>query len=134
MLSKMGVEVRLNTQVKDYINDTVILADGNTIETKLLFWTAGVTARMFQGIPGESYGRGNRLLTDEYNKVIGARNIYAIGDASLLTSDRNFPQGHPQLAQVALQQGKNLATNLAAILRNQPFVGVRIRRQGIAGH
>ncbi len=121
MLSEMGVEVRLNTQVKDYINDKVILADGNTIETKILFWTAGVTSRMFPGIPRESYGRGNRLLTDEYNKVIGARNIYAIGDACLLTSDRNFPQGHPQLAQVALQQGKNLAANLAVVLRNHPL-------------
>ena len=62
MLSEMGVEVRLNTQVKDYVNDTVIFADGHTIETKILFWTAGVTSRMFPGIPRESYGRGNRLL------------------------------------------------------------------------
>ena len=99
MLSEMGVEVRLNTQVKDYVNDTVIFADGHTIETKILFWTAGVTSRMFPGIPRESYGRDNRLFTDEYNKVIGARNIYAIGDTCLLTSDRNFPQGHPQLAK-----------------------------------
>jgi NADH dehydrogenase len=121
MLLKMGVEVHLNAQVKDYVKDTVIFADGKTIETKILFWTAGVTARIFEGIPPESYGRGNRLLADEYNKVIGTRNIYAIGDACLLTSDRNFPQGHPQLAQVALQQGKNLAANLAAVLRNQPF-------------
>ncbi len=48
---------------------------------------------------------GNRLLTDEYNKVIGTRNVYAMGDACLLTSDQNFPQGHPQLAQVALDLG-----------------------------
>lgn len=121
MLLKMGVEVRLNTNVKDYINDTVILADGDTIETRILFWTAGVTARTFKGIPRESYGRGNRLLADEYNKVTGTRNIYAIGDTCLLTSDRNFPQGHPQLAQVALQQGKNLAENLAATLHKQPL-------------
>ena len=120
MLLEMGVEIRLNTQVKDYISDRVILSDGNTIETKILFWTAGVTARIFEGIPRESYGRSNRLIKDEYNKVIGTRNIYAIGDTCLLTSDRNFPQGHPQVAQVALRQGRNLAANLVAGLHGRP--------------
>jgi NADH:ubiquinone reductase (H+-translocating) len=121
MLLNMGVEVRLNTNVKDYINDTVILADGNTIATRILLWTAGVTSRVFAGLPRESYGRGNRLLVDEYNKVVGTQNIYAVGDTCLLTSDRNFPQGHPQLAQVALQQGRNLAANLAAMLHGHPL-------------
>jgi NADH:ubiquinone reductase (H+-translocating) len=120
-LRKMGVEVHLNTNVKDYVNDKVIFADGKTIETKILFWTAGVTSRVFEGMPEESYGRGSRLLADEYNKVIGTRNIYAIGDTCLLTSDGNFPQGHPQLAQVALQQGRNLAANLAAMLHGHPL-------------
>jgi NADH:ubiquinone reductase (H+-translocating) len=120
-LEKMGVEVLLNTNVKDYANDKVIFEDGKTIETKILFWTAGVTSRVFEGLPDESYGRGNRLRVDEYNKVIGTRNIHAIGDTCLLTSDRNFPQGHPQLAQVALQQGENLAANLIAVLHGQPL-------------
>ena len=118
-LVKMRVEVRLNTQVKDYINDTVIFADGESIQTKILFWTAGVTAKVFEGMPPDSYGRGNRLLADEYNKVAGTRNIYAIGDTCLLTSEENFSQGHPQLAQVALQQGKNLADNFIASLHDK---------------
>lgn len=120
-LMKMRVKVRLNTQVKDYINDTVILADGEAIQTKILFWTAGVTAKVFEGLPPESYGPGNRLSADEFNKVAGTGNIYAIGDTCLLTSDENFPQGHPQLAQVALQQGKNLADNFIASLHDQPL-------------
>lgn len=129
-LEKMGVEVLLNTNVKDYANDEVIFADGKTIETKILFWTAGVTSRVFEGLPGESYGRGNRLRVDEYNKVIGTRNIHAIGDTCLLTSDRNFPQGHPQLAQVALQQGENLAANLIAVLHGQPLTAFAYRDKG----
>ncbi|MDQ3846350.1 MAG: NAD(P)/FAD-dependent oxidoreductase [Bacteroidota bacterium] len=115
-LTRMGVEVKLNTLVKDYVNDTVTLADGETIQTKLLLWTAGVTSQVFDGIPKESYGKGRRLLVDEYNKVQGMQNIYAIGDTCLLTGDKNFPQGHPQLAQVAIQQGKNLARNFKAVL------------------
>ncbi|SDZ93390.1 NAD(P)/FAD-dependent oxidoreductase [Nitrosospira multiformis] len=121
VLLKMGVEIHLNTQVKDYINDTVIFSDGKTLETQILLWTAGVTGRIFEGLPHECYGRGNRLLVNEYNKVSGTRDIYAIGDTCLLTSDSNFPQGHPQLAQVALQQGRNLAANLVAVIRNQPL-------------
>ena len=129
-LQKLGVEVLLNTNVKDYANDEVIFADGKTIETKMLFWTAGVTSRVFEGMPRESYGRGNRLLVDEYNKVIDTRNIHAIGDTCLLTSDRNFPQGHPQMAQVALQQGKNLAANLIAALHGQPLTAFTYRDKG----
>jgi len=124
-LVNMGVQVKLNKLVKDYINNTVIFADGEKIPSRLLLWTAGVTSREFDGIPKESYGRGNRLLVDEYNKVLGMQNIYAIGDGSLHTSDNNYPQGHPQLAQVAIQQGKNLALNFKAMVKGKslkPFV------------
>jgi NADH dehydrogenase len=129
-LLKMGVEIHLNAQVKDYINGTVIFSGGKTIETQILLWTAGVTSRIFEGLPQECYGRGNRLLVNEYNKVSGTGNIYAIGDTCLLTSDRNFPQGHPQLAQVALQQGRNLAANLVAIIRNQPLTSFTYNDKG----
>lgn len=115
-LSKMGVEIKLNKLVKDYVDDTVIFADGETIQTRLLFWTAGVTSKVFEGIPKESYGKGRRLLVDAYNKVQGMQNIYAIGDTCLQTTDKAWPQGHPQLAQPAIQQGKNLARNFKAML------------------
>ena len=118
-LIKMGVEVKLNRQVQDYIDDTVIFADGEKIPTKMLLWTAGVTSKVFDGIPKECYGRGRRLMVDEYNKVQGTENIYAIGDTCLQTSDKNFQQGHPQLAQVAIQQGKNLAKNFKAMFSGQ---------------
>jgi NADH:ubiquinone reductase (H+-translocating) len=72
---------------------------------------------VFEGIPEESYSRGNRLLVNEFNKVNGTENIYAIGDTALMTSDINFPEGHPQLANVAMQQGKHLAKNVIAMKR-----------------
>ncbi len=118
-LMKMGVKVLLNKQVKDYVDDTVIFDDGETIQTKILLWTAGVTASVFDGLPKERYGRGRRLVVDEYNKVQDTQNIYAIGDTCLQTSDKNFPQGHPQLAQPAIQQGKNLAINFKAMLKGK---------------
>jgi NADH:quinone reductase (non-electrogenic) len=110
-LLKMGVEVKLNMQVKDYVNDVVSFSNGETIETKTLVWAAGVSASLFEGIPPESYGRGRRLLVDAFNRVQGFENVFAVGDTCLQTSDKNFPNGHPQVAQVAIQQGKNLARN-----------------------
>ncbi len=124
-VTKLGVVVKLNTRVVDYKEDTVFFADGNTIQTKNLIWAAGVTAREFEGIPAESYGRGKRMLTDAFNKVNGTTNIFAIGDTCLQLTDENFPQGHPQVAQVAIQQGLNLADNFKNLLQQKalkPFI------------
>jgi NADH dehydrogenase len=121
-LVKMGVKVLLNKQVKDYVDDTVIFADGETIQTRILLWTAGVTASVFEGIAKESYGRGRRLVVDEYNKVQSMQNIFAIGDTCLQTTDKNFPQGHPQLAQVAIQQGQTLAKNFKAMMNGKSLI------------
>lgn len=129
-LVKMGVQVELNKQVKDYADDTVTFADGETIQTKILIWAAGVTATVFEGIPATSYGRGKRLLVDAYNKVTGAQNIYAIGDTSFQTTDPNFPGGHPQLAQVAIQQGKNLAKNFLRMVKNEVPVPFKYHDRG----
>ena len=79
-LTKLGVIIKLNTHVKDYVNDTVVFDNGETIETKTLIWAAGVTSQVFDGIAAESYGRGKRLIVDAFNKARGTQNIYAIGD------------------------------------------------------
>lgn len=113
-LKEMGVIIRLGQIVKDYTDNTVYLADGTTIATENLIWTAGVTAQVFNGIPEEYYGRGKRLIVDAYNKIIGTENIYALGDTCIMITDPAFPEGHPQLAQVAIQQAENLSKNLMA--------------------
>lgn len=118
-VTKLGVVVKLNTRVVDYKDDTVFFADGKTIQTKNLIWAAGVSAKEFEGIPAESYGRGKRMATDAFNKVNGTENIYAIGDTCIQLSDADFPGGHPQVAQVAIQQGVNLAENFKLMLQNK---------------
>ena len=120
-LSKLGVIIKLNIHVKDYVGGVVMLDNNENIETKTLIWAAGVTAHVFDGIAPECYGRGKRLIADEFNKVTGTQNIYSIGDTCIQTSDGEFPNGHPQVAQVAIQQGKNLAKNFIAIANgNEP--------------
>ncbi len=114
-LTSLGVKIILNVAVKDYVDKKVILADGRTIETETLIWTSGVIGREAPGLPAESIGKGRRILVDAYNKVEGMKNIYALGDISLQLTDQNFPKGHPQLAQVAIQHALNLGKNLKRI-------------------
>ncbi len=114
-LNSLGVKIILNVAVKDYTDGKVILADGKSIETETLIWTSGVIGREVKGLPEESIGKGRRILVDAYNKVNSTENIYALGDISLQFSDKKFPNGHPQLAQVAIQQGKNLGQNFKRI-------------------
>lgn len=118
-LTDLGVVVKLNTMVVDYIDDTVHFSNGETLQTKNLIWAAGVSAKTFEGIPVESYGRGKRMATDAFNKVNGTENIYAVGDTCIQLTDESFPAGHPQVAQVAIQQGINLAHNFKLINQNK---------------
>ncbi|WP_138485159.1 NAD(P)/FAD-dependent oxidoreductase [Dyadobacter bucti] len=118
-LEAMGIKIKLNELVKDFDGDSVLLGSGTSIATRNLLWTAGVTAHVFEGLPNEVYGRGKRLIVDEFNMVTGTSNIYAIGDTCIQTTDQPFPNGHPQLAQVAIQQGRNLAHNIHLARRQQ---------------
>jgi NADH dehydrogenase len=124
-LTEMGVKIKLNCMVKEFTDDVVQFNTGETIEAKTLIWAAGVTASVFDGIERESYGRGRRMIVDAYNKVAGTENIYALGDTCIQNTDPAFPEGHPQVAQVAIQQGLNLGKNLKnAVLGKglKPFI------------
>ncbi|MEO6894958.1 MAG: NAD(P)/FAD-dependent oxidoreductase [Ginsengibacter sp.] len=120
-LIKLGVKVKLNTIVKDFHDDQVFLSDGQVIDTKNLVWAAGIIAEKFEGIPPKSLGRGNRMITDEFSKVQDLNEVYAIGDISIQFHDIKFPNGHPQLAQVAIQQGRKLAKNFTLIAKGKPM-------------
>jgi len=110
-LEKLGVQVKVNTVVKDYDGTTATLSTGETIETKTLLWMDGVKGNVPVGIDALHIVRGNRIQVDRCNKVIGAENIYAVGDIGYMETP-NYPHGHPQLANVAINQAKNLAKNL----------------------
>lgn len=112
VLEHLGVKIILNTAVKDYVDEQVVLANGQIIPSATVVWASGVIAREVPGLPAGSTGRGRRVLVDEFNRVKGTSNVFAIGDLCYQTTDTAFPNGHPQLAQVAIQQGKRLADNL----------------------
>lgn len=114
-LESMGVEIQFGKMVTDYRDQKIIMKDGSEIPTRTFIWVSGVRANAIAGIDGDHLGRGGRIVVDEYNRVNGYDNIFAIGDQCLQTADPDYPNGHPQLAQVAIQQAKNLARNLRKI-------------------
>lgn len=112
-LEKMGVEVILNTQVKGYENGVVDLGN-EKIESETVVWAAGVKGRILSGIAEEKTLR-SRILVDEYNQVKGHDNVFAIGDVAMMQTEE-YPNGHPMVAAVAMQQGTLLAKNFKNML------------------
>jgi NADH dehydrogenase len=110
-LERLGVNVILNTQVRNFDGKNVETSDGKKIRTNLVIWTAGITGARIGGLRESSYGRNNRLVVDRFNQVKGYSNIFALGDVALMEEPR-FPFGHPQVAPVAIQQASLLSKNL----------------------
>jgi NADH dehydrogenase len=120
-LEKLNVIVVTNTVVKDYDGNVVTMQNGETIESAMVIWAAGIKGNVPEGINKDLIVRGNRIKVDRLNKVLGFENIYAIGDvASMETA--NYPHGHPQVASVAIQQGKLLAENLRRLEMKSPHI------------
>jgi len=113
-LRKLGVNVMTNTLVSDYDGKTVTLKDGKTIPAATVIWAAGVKGNVPAGIDASLIAKGNRIKTDRYCKVEGQENIYAIGDLACMETPE-YPNGHPQVAPVAIQQADMLAANLRLI-------------------
>ncbi|HEY5691932.1 MAG TPA: NAD(P)/FAD-dependent oxidoreductase [Cyclobacteriaceae bacterium] len=120
-LKKMGVKVHLNLAVNSYDGYEVIFNNGEKLISKTLVWAAGVKGNPIKGLREECVVKGNRLKVDEYNRVAGYNNIFAIGDVAAMAEDKNFPNGHPMMAPPAMQQGKSLAANIKRLITNQPM-------------
>lgn len=130
VLNKLGVKIQLNTMVKDYVDGEVLLSSGKKITSATVIWATGVIGREVVGLPAETITRGRRILVDEINRVTGFEDIFSIGDQCFQTSDKNYPTGHPQLAQVALQQGNTLADNFNRIAENKATVPFTYSNKG----
>lgn len=114
-LKSMGVDIQFGKMVTNYRDHKVVMKDGTEIPTRTFLWVSGIRANAMPGIDESHLGRGFRFKVDEYNRIPGVEDVFAIGDQCLQTSDAAYPNGHPQVAQVAIQQAKNLAKNLKLI-------------------
>ena len=115
-LREMGVNIMLNKMVTDYKDYRVCLKDGSQIATRTFIWVSGVSAELIRNIDDDHLGRGKRIKVNEYNQVKGLENVFCIGDQCIMEEgDPAWIGGHPQLAQVAIQQANTLAKNLRRI-------------------
>ena len=128
-LMGLGVEVMVNTKVKDYNGKVVSLEGGEILETDTLLWAAGIKPNKISGFPDEKYAPKGRIVVDEYSEVPGMQNVFVLGDGSLLKEER-YPKGHPQVAQTALQQADNLAQNLLRVQNGKPMKPFRYKDLG----
>ena len=114
-LKSMGVDIQFGKMVTDYRDHKVIMKDGTEIPTRTFLWVSGIRANAMPGISDDHLGRGFRFKVDQFNRIPGLDDVFAIGDQCLQTTDPAYPNGHPQVAQVAIQQAKNLAKNIKRI-------------------
>ena len=118
-LEKLGVIVKTGIRIVDFDGEYAYSSTDEKIRTNNVVWAAGVKANAITGFSSEIFGRGGRIKVNEFNQVEGFKNIFALGDLALMTADADFPDGHPQMAQPAIQQGKLLAQNFTKIISNR---------------
>ena len=120
-LHEFGVHIHLNTIVNDYNGDVLTMNNGERMRTRNCIWTAGVTGAAIDGLDTDSLNtKGNRFKVNSHNQVYGYNNVFAIGDIAYMETEA-YPNGHPQMAQPAIQQGTLLAKNLKLLLEGKPL-------------
>ena len=123
-LKELHVHIRQPQFATEYKDGILKTSAGLEIPARTVIWVSGICANTIEGLPAESIGHAGRILTDRFCRVKGVQDVFAIGDQSLIEGDEDYPLGHPQLAQVAMQQAKTVAENLKAAqkgLAGKPF-------------
>jgi len=128
-LSKMGVTTITNALLTRYDGETAVLNNGNEIKTNTVIWAAGVIGNKIDGLLESAITLGNRIKVNRYNQIAGSENTFAIGDIAFMETPK-YPKGHPQLANVAINQAKNLAKNIKAIQQAKTLVEFEYRDLG----
>ena len=124
-LLNLGVSVWKNVLVTGYDGKTVTTNSDLSFDSATVIWTAGVQGALPHGLKADSFIKNvNRIKVNQFNQVEGYDNLFAIGDIAVMTSEE-YPQGHPMMAQPAMQQGRLLAENVIRLLDKKtlkPFV------------
>ncbi|MEM6799828.1 MAG: NAD(P)/FAD-dependent oxidoreductase [Bacteroidota bacterium] len=129
VLEKMGVNIWLNHRVTGYDGEKLSTKEGRDFEASTVIWAAGVKGDIPLGIDTSFIGRGYRLKVNEYNEVDGLEGVYAVGDVAYMETEA-YPNGHPQVAQVAIQQGEILGKNLRRKYKGAPLKAFKYYDKG----
>ncbi len=127
-LESMGVVVRTGVRVENYDGRHVTLSDGSTIRTRKVVWVAGITGIRLPGIPAGYFTNQGRMIVDTFNRLQGHEDVFVLGDMAYM--EEGEYKGHPQVAQVAIQQARHLAKNLKASARGRTMSAFHYRDPG----
>ncbi len=130
-LKDLHVHIRQPQFATEYKDGILKTSAGLEIPTQTAIWVSGICANTIEGFPAESIGHAGRFLTDRFCRIKGVKDVYAIGDVSLVEGDEEYPLGHPQLAQVAMQQAKTVAKNFKAMLKGKEPKPFRYKNLGV---
>ena len=130
-LKELHVHIRQPQFATEYKDGILKTSAGLEIPTQTVIWVSGICANTVEGFPAESIGHAGRFLTDRFCRVKGVKDVYAIGDVSLVEGDEEYPLGHPQLAQVAMQQAKTVAKNFKAMLKGKELKPFKYKNLGV---
>lgn len=130
-LKELHVHIRQPQFATEYKDGILKTSAGLEIPTQTVIWVSGICANTVEGFPAESIGHAGRFLTDRFCRIKGVEDVYAIGDVSLVEGDEEYPLGHPQLAQVAMQQAKTVAKNFKAMLKGKEPKPFRYKNLGV---
>ena len=117
-LNNMGVSIITEAFVENYDGNVAVLSNGKSIPTATLIWAAGVKGNKISGLSDDIWVANDRVIVDRFNKVKGLDNVFALGDIACMTTPK-YPKGHPQVANVAINQAKLLSSNLINIANNK---------------
>lgn len=130
-LKELHVHIRQPQFATEYKDGILKTSAGLEIPTQTVIWVSGICANTVEGFPAESIGHAGRFLTDRFCRVKGVKDVYAIGDVSLVEGDEEYPLGHPQLAQVAMQQAKTVAKNFTAMSKGKELKPFKYKNLGV---
>ena len=130
-LKELHVHIRQPQFATEYKDGILKTSGGLEIPTQTVIWVSGICANTVEGFPAESIGHAGRFLTDRFCRVKGVIDVYAIGDVSLVEGDEEYPLGHPQLAQVAMQQAKTVAKNFKAMSKGKELKPFKYKNLGV---
>ena len=130
-LKELHVHIRQPQFATEYKDGILKTSAGLEIPTQTVIWVSGICTNTIEGFPAESIGHAGRFLTDRFCRVKGVKDVYAIGDVSLVEGDEEYPLGHPQLAQVAMQQAKTVAKNFKAMSKGKELKPFKYKNLGV---
>jgi NADH dehydrogenase len=121
-----GVDVRLNTRIREVTAKEVLLANGENLPSDLTVWAAGVAAPAVAAGWGLPQGKAGRILVGPDLQVQGQDRIFAVGDIGINPDDPT-----PQLAQPAIQMGRHAAAQIVRLEGKNPTEPFRYHDKGI---